>query len=291
MDLSCIISSGDLELYALGILPADEATKIEQLALMFPEVQEELDRISETLMGLGAASQLAPSPLVKDGLMQRLQQLEADEEAQAAPVVSLQTGRYPDRETSTQEATHEAPVVTMPSERVSRMSWLNAASFIGFLLALGGVIFLFSKDRQNRSEIAALQRNVQNATGAKARAEEDLAAANQMVAMLQNDVYKKIQLKAVPGKPDALVQLMWNTQTKEVFIADISLPQTPAGHQYQLWAIVDGKPVDAGLVGGAKRKVQQMKTFNRAEAFAITLEREGGSPQPTLEQMFVMGGA
>ena len=49
MDLSCIISSGDLELYVLGSLSPEEAYQVEQLMSIFPEVREEVDRISETV--------------------------------------------------------------------------------------------------------------------------------------------------------------------------------------------------------------------------------------------------
>jgi len=31
-----------------------------------------------------------------------------------------------------------------------------------------------------------------------------------------------------------------------------------------------------------------MKSFGRAEAFAITLEKTGGSPTPTMDQMYVI---
>lgn len=290
MDLSCIISSGDLELYLLGMLPQDEAAKIEQLALLFPEIQEELDRISGSLLSLADTAQVAPAPSVKEGLMQQLQALKEAEEALAAPVIPLQSGR--NLNLAAHPATpEEAPVVAMPATRRRTAAWFSAASFIGFLLALGGVIFFASKNKQSQSELAQLQQNVQTLNRSVVELQRDNLAASQMVQMLQSDVYRKIPLKAIPGKPDALVQLMWNTQTKEVFVNNVSLPQTPAGRQYQLWAIVDGKPVDAGMLGNGRNRVQQMKTFERAEAFAITLEQEGGSAVPTMEQMMVMGKA
>ncbi len=80
MDLSCIISSGDLELYILGMFPEEEACKIEQLALLFPEVQEELDRIAESLEGLSAIILLTPSPSVKNSLMATLSELKKEEQ-------------------------------------------------------------------------------------------------------------------------------------------------------------------------------------------------------------------
>ena len=77
--------------------------------------------------------------------------------------------------------------------------------------------------------------------------------------------------------------------TGEVFIDPSNLPDVPKGMQYQLWAIVDGKPVDGGLIkSDNKSHIQKMKSFGRAEAFAVTLETEGGNPTPK-GNMYVMG--
>lgn len=35
--------------------------------------------------------------------------------------------------------------------------------------------------------------------------------------------------------------------------------------------------------------IQKMKSVNNAEMFAVTLEKKGGSPEPTLDQMYVAG--
>ena len=70
-----------------------------------------------------------------------------------------------------------------------------------------------------------------------------------------------------------------------------SLPAAPQGKQYQLWSIVDGKPLDIGMIDNAfTGKVLKMKnTKAGSAAFAITLEKEGGNPTPTMEEMYVMG--
>ena len=35
--------------------------------------------------------------------------------------------------------------------------------------------------------------------------------------------------------------------------------------------------------------MQKMKVIPQAEMFAVTLEKEGGSPTPTLDEMYVAG--
>lgn len=72
-----------------------------------------------------------------------------------------------------------------------------------------------------------------------------------------------------------------------------NLPMPPSGKQYQLWALKDGKPIDAGvfdMIPGTEGDMHMMPvTIADADAFAVTLEKKGGSPSPTLTQLYAMG--
>ncbi|MBN9338222.1 MAG: anti-sigma factor, partial [Chryseobacterium sp.] len=65
--------------------------------------------------------------------------------------------------------------------------------------------------------------------------------------------------------------------------------KAPEGMEYQLWAISDGKPVSAGMYSEDKDSKIVLSNIPNAQAFAITLEKRGGSPVPTMENMFVIG--
>lgn len=280
MDLSCIIESGDLELYVLGMLPQDEADKIEQLASLFPEVREELNRIAASLEGLSATANIAPSPLVKVDLMNRLKLFKEQEETPLAeaPVIPLQDRREGDSKV--------APSGISSSQK--RTNALLAASIIGLIFSIGIVIYLATINRQSRVQLATLHQQMDTLRNDYVSQQQQLQAYDQTLQMMHSDAYKQIQLTSVPGKPKALADVFWNLQTHEVYVANITLPETPANKQYQLWAIVDGKPIDAGLLNGSTMQTQQMKTFEKADAFAITLEKKGGSPTPTMDAMYVM---
>lgn len=280
MDLSCIILSGDLELYVLGMLPEEEANKIAQLATIFPEVQAELNRISESLEGLASLSAAAPSAAVKDSLMGKLKKLKEEEQK----VIPFGSGNLEEYRENNLRA--EPPSIVKPG-RTSKSSWMLAASLIGFVFSVSALIYFIAQNKKNQTELISLRQSTDTLRNNFNSQQQQLVAYSQTMQMLQSDDYKKINLLNVPGKPQAMAQVLWDTKSKMVYIADVSLPQTPAGKQYQLWAIVDGKPVDAGMLGNAKNMAQRMKVFERAEMFAITLEKEGGSPTPTMEEMYV----
>ena len=283
MDLSCIISSGDLELYILGMLPEEEANKIAQLALLFPEVQTELDRITESLQGLGSVAAAVPSTSVKESLMSKLSALKQEEQK----VIPFGT-------TTAKQANDEnlrAEPFVFAKLKKSYPPWLLAASVIGLIFSLSALVYFISQNKQSQAELASLRQESDTLRNNVNTQQQQILAYSQTMQMMHDDAYRKINLTSVPGKPQAMAQLFWNTKTHDVYIADVSLPQAPSNKQYQLWAIVDGKPVDAGMLSDAKNLAQRMKVFEKAEAFAITLEKKGGNPVPTMEEMYVMGKA
>jgi anti-sigma-K factor RskA len=68
------------------------------------------------------------------------------------------------------------------------------------------------------------------------------------------------------------------------------MKQLAQENQYQLWAIIDGKPVDAGVFDGNLAGLVKMKEIpSGAKTFAVTIEPRGGNASPTLEKMQVVG--
>jgi len=93
-----------------------------------------------------------------------------------------------------------------------------------------------------------------------------------------------------PNAPQSMAYVYWNESSKEVYLSIQSLKQLSKDNQYQLWAIIDGKPVDAGVFDGDVAGLLKMKDIaSGAAAFAVTIEPRGGKTTPTLETMQVMG--
>ncbi len=276
MDISCIISSGDLELYVLGMLPEEDLLKMEQLILLFPELKEEADQFSHSLEAAALQSTLAPAAGVKDQLFHAIQSLSAAD-VHATPRKNENKGTDP-----------IIPAKLVKMKQTGR-TYLVAASIIGLVLTIGAVSFAFIINQKNRKELAVMEQQVMKARADVEGLREQNLSYEQLLQILQDDNFLAVPLKPVPGKPDATVKVYWNKISRDVYIVDASLPRPVAGKQYQLWAIVDGKPVSAGLLSEVKNLPQKMQSFEKADAFAITLEPTGGSATPTMEEMFVMG--
>jgi hypothetical protein len=91
--------------------------------------------------------------------------------------------------------------------------------------------------------------------------------------------------------PNALASVFYNPQSRQSYFTPAVLPEAPPGRQYQLWAIVDGAPVDMGVLtfSGGSTELIEVPFIENPGAFAITLEPEGGSEVPSLDQLYVIG--
>lgn len=101
---------------------------------------------------------------------------------------------------------------------------------------------------------------------------------------------KTVALRGMNTLVSKIATVHWNTETHEVIFNAKGLPQNTVSKQYQLWAIVNGKPVDAGVIiltNGVA--FQKMKPIEGAQAFAVTIEKAGGSDTPTLDTMCLLG--
>ena len=87
--------------------------------------------------------------------------------------------------------------------------------------------------------------------------------------------------------------LYWSKNKGEAYVSIDGLPAPPKGMQYQLWVMENGKPVDMGVLPDSMANTPAMQKVSKSvtdgQAFAISLEKAGGSPTPTMQNIYVMG--
>jgi len=182
-----------------------------------------------------------------------------------------------------------------PARVVALSSWqryLAAAAVVLLLISTGFNFYFFNKYRSyNRlyNQVVAQQQQIaQNNQVLQAK----VLDYEKTLTSMSDPKMAIVKMPAVAKSPDPNSQttIYWDTVSKDVYLSVNELPAAPAQQQYQLWAIVDGKPVDAGVFDlAAGPSLVKMKKIPKAQAFAITLEKRGGSPTPTMEKMFVFG--
>jgi len=99
-----------------------------------------------------------------------------------------------------------------------------------------------------------------------------------------------VNLAGTKAAPHSSASVLWDSTASAVYLVVKNMPELPSDAQYQLWALIDGKPADLGVFDTPKDKIfLKMKDTKKADAFAITIEKKGGSISPTLEKMQALG--
>ncbi len=174
-----------------------------------------------------------------------------------------------------------------------RRSWTTTVLFTALAAS---VAFAVVVGRQN----AALRRSLDARTDALATATASVRMRDRQIETVleaEKDLYVA-QLTSLAGGDVASgpgIQLFWNERKRAAMLHAFRLKPAPAGRSYQLWLIVDGKPVsakvfDSGADGHAI--VEDIAIPDRVVGVTqvlLTEEPAGGSPLPTTTPF--LGGA
>lgn len=258
MNIQEYIESGILESYLLGATNPAESAEVERLAEEYPAIQMELMALQGTLENYALQFQQEPPVALKDRVMEALKKEYTNTENTGWQTLEIPTAINPENNIKPLKTTN---------------TWRMAASWVLLALSIAGNVWFFSNWQKSEDKLLALES--QNQILAQER--QTLKANYQEeIAILQNPNVKVIPLAGQPDFPNAKALVYFDKTSEAVYLSGLNLPSVPSGKQYQLWAIVDGKPVDAGMIEG-NSSILKMKSFSNAVAFAISLENTGGS--------------
>ena len=278
MDIQVYLESGIIESYVLGLAEPEEMLEIERLKEEYPEVQMGIDDFSIAIEEQAFKNAVAPPHEIKAQILASLQFNQGLRSGHDTPLVVAYNSSL----------NHNKPVVSI-APLTTNWKYLAAASIILFVLSAIVNLSLYNRYTTTKSEYAALinQRNTLQANNQVFQTKiKDYQSASQMMA---DPTIAMVQLKDPSNKENNMTTVFWDSKTKEVYLQTNNLPAPDKNQQYQLWALVDGKPVDAGILDPQCTSLCKMKNIPRAQAFAITLEKAGGSPVPTMDKLYVMG--
>ncbi|SHI82119.1 Anti-sigma-K factor RskA [Hymenobacter daecheongensis DSM 21074] len=280
MNTQDYIESGILEEYALGLLSEVERAEVERRAAESPEIRQELATIAAALESYAQAHTHTPPAGMRERVLAGWQAAIHQE----APSSAAPAG--PATEPVVRQLVPEAEAPA------ARFSWLMAASVALLLFSAAANLVLYNRWKDAETSLVIAQSEQARVATTMQAVNKSLASRTAELSVLRSDEFKSIELAGMPAAPTAKARVLYNAATKAVFVDVRNLPAPPAGKQYQLWALDQGKPVDAGMLAAtttAGDSLQQMKDIGSAQAFAMTVEPEGGSQNPTMETLTVLG--
>lgn len=270
-DIKAYIESGILELYALGDVSPEERAQVERMAAAHPVVREELQEVESALELYAGENAIQPSQHHRNKVLNSLVTNFADDSA-------------------FRSVHHEPETKVIPIAERSGSNFYKYAFAASITLLIGSLLALYSiYNKLQRSNQQLIVLNSQNT-----RFSKTIGNMGEELGVFRDTTFKLLKLKGTPKMPSGQMTVAWSSAKKKVMIdmVDMQLPENDSAHQYQLWAIVNGKPVDLGVFDKSRTDsvdMKAMKPVDLAVAFAVTLEPRGGSVNPTMSEMVVIG--
>jgi hypothetical protein len=268
----------------------------------FADLDEEsqtLGRLYVEAVGLyphGAVSEEAPAELknrVFDAIRaERTRPMPAapgrtDAEAAAVRAPSRSGARSVEQAFATGGHRPIAPAAVAPGRRPSRWPLALAATFT---LAFAGVAgWLFVQLEESRSQQVRLEgrlRALNNEVLALRTSQEELVRTRETIQMVTTRGAAVCSLRSLDNvRAAAASGVMFVDATRSRwYLVMNGLEQIPSEREYQLWFLVDGRPVSGGTFSaqaGHRVELSAASMPPGANAVAVTIEPRGGLPLPT----------
>lgn len=262
MNIKEYISTGVLEAYVLGELTEQERAEFERNLLLYPELRRELLLVEEAQEAFLMQTGIQPRQEVRERIFSKVDK--SRNWSNVIPVSKASSSRF--------------------------WSYAAAACFAVALLFSYLAFDYRNKWKQTSSELSQLIAENQQIAKNYNQVDQQLDKLQQDVEVLDNPSFKRIVMTGTKNAPEASASVYWNDSTQEVYLRIHNMKKLARDNQYQLWAIIDGKPVDAGVFDADVAGLLKMKNINKGAAtFAVTVEPRGGKSSPALETMQVAG--
>jgi anti-sigma-K factor RskA len=253
------ISSGIVESYVLGLASPEEVKEFETMCQQYPEVLAARNDFEIALEKQLLEDAVAPVLGVKEKVMNAIRQ----------------------------ESFNQPKIITMEqtTNRSSGFLRFAAAAAVILFLAAGYFAYTFYSDNKKLKT---------SNTDLQAKVEVKDSILNKMseeTEMMKNPNVAVVNMTGTTKAPHSSTNIYWDSTSSNVYLVVKNMPKLPSDKQYQLWALIDGKPKDLGLfdVQGDGRLILKMNNTQKADAFAITIENRGNTGGPTLDQLQTMG--
>ncbi len=258
MNTKDYIESGILELYATGTLSTEENKGVEEMLRQHAELREELNAIERALEAYAFAYAKKPSDKVMHAILSNIEVKEV-KQTPSAKTIELNPANKSISNT---------------------IRYLAYAATILLFLSVAINIYYYNNYRRVQVELADMKDQNTMLADQYNGLQVDFQKVQSDMNIIKSPSFLAVTMKGQPVSPDAIAVVYWDKSTGKVYINANNLPAPEQGKQYQLWALKDGKPIDGGVFD-LKGEILEMKNITEADAFAVTLEPQGGVPSPT----------
>jgi len=240
----------------MGLASEPERAEFERMCREYPEVLAARRKFEERLETYASENATPPPPEIR---------------AKVLKAITMNNQEKPARD-------------PQPVRSIGLLRFVAAAA----ILLLIGAIVLYYRTREENQDLAGTNQRLRTALDSTQHGLDKVVDDQKNV--VANPNVTVVNMVGTQVAPKSSANIYWDSASSNVYLVVKNMPKLPSDQQYQLWALIDSKPKDLGVFDAADPNViLKMKNTRKAQAFAITIEKKGGSPSPDLQKLQSMG--
>ncbi|WP_066221296.1 anti-sigma factor [Formosa haliotis] len=249
------LNSGLLENYLIGATTAKETELVETYISKFPEVENAYNQLQHNLEIVSKYHAVEAPSSVLDKILHTIDN--------DTPVIQLQ-----------------------PELETKQKPWFKyysiAASVVAILFACASFIF-FSQNVELKKENQIVVEEIFDLRSDIEMNNKKLDNVMAQFKQLNNPETQKYIIKGNNRAKNLKTVAYINPKDKTSMIDVVSLPDLPQEQCYQIWAELNGKMVNLGILDETDRQLKSIPYTENALGLNITIEPKGGNTNASLE--------
>ncbi|MBT8310392.1 MAG: anti-sigma factor [Flavobacteriaceae bacterium] len=248
-EVQLFLGSGLLERYLVGDTNDSENYKVEAFISEYPEVKAEYNLLQDNLEILAKSNAVEPPRNILNDILKELDE---------TPVIALSQVRKP-------------------------IPWFGIAASVAAVLFGALSLFLYTQNQSLIDENNMVNDELNELLIDAAHTQSELADITKKYDMLNNPETNKYILRGNKRAKNLKTVAYINTVDKLSMIDVVDLPQLPDDQIYQLWAEVNDKMVNLGILDESNRNLIPVPYLEDALSYNITIEPKGGNQTASVE--------
>ncbi len=242
------LNSGLLDKYVIGTTNPSESLEVEKYIAQFPEIKEEYSILQDQLE-LAARAHASSAPDILDSILRSI-----DDNA----VVQLnQKRRFP--------------------------YWMSIAACIAALVFAGTSYMFYNQSKILEDENNTIADEIFDLRGDINENNLKLDNVMRQLMKLNNPETQKYVLRGNERAKDLKTVAYINPIEKSSLIDVVSLPELSDEQCYQMWAQMQDKMINLGILDNTNRILKSVPYIEDALSLAITIEPKGGNINGSFE--------
>lgn len=241
-EIKTFLESNLLEKYLIGQTSSQETVVVEDYIDNYPEVKEAYSQLQDNLEIVAMANaEEAPVHILGDIL----------NELNDKPVIALQ--------------------------QQTKKSWFayGIAASVAALIFAGSSLFFYSQNVELMEENQTIVDEIFDLRGDILNNNLRLEALSGQFAQLNNPETEKYVLKGDRRAKNLKTVAYINPRDKKSMLDVVSLPILPEDKVYQIWAELQDRMVNLGVLSETDRRLQEIPHTENALGLSITIEEKG----------------